>query len=150
MDLTNFAVFGLIRKRMGWLTDRQTVLAQNLANADTPNYVAKDLAEPDFRRVLEAYGINTGRPAASRAGAGAGAGGAVKLATTNPGHIRPPAPEGRVVPVGAKGGAERSPSGNDVSVEEQVSKVTETQMDYQFAANLYRKHLAMIKSVVRR
>jgi flagellar basal-body rod protein FlgB len=152
MDLSNFAVFGLIRKRMGWLTDRQTVLAQNLANADTPNYAAKDLSEPDFKRVLEAYGIGTRKPAAGLAAARAGAtaGGPVKLAATNPGHIRPPMPEGRVTPIGAKGGAERSPAGNDVSVEDQVSKVTETQMDYQLTANLYRKHLAMIKSVVRR
>jgi flagellar basal-body rod protein FlgB len=152
MDLNNFAVFGLIRKRMGWLTDRQTVLAQNLANADTPNYSAKDLSEPDFKRVLEAYGIGANKPAGGLAAArsGASAGGSVKLATTNPGHIRPPTPSARVSPLNAKGGNERAPSGNDVSVEDQVSKVTETQMDYQMTTNLYRKHLALIKSVVRR
>jgi flagellar basal-body rod protein FlgB len=145
MDLNNFTVFGLMRKRMGWLTDRQAVLAQNLANADTPNYSAKDLSEPDFKRVLENYGIG-----ASKAAGRAAAGGPVRLATTNAAHIRPPMPEARVRPLGAKGGAERSPAGNDVSVEDQISKVTETQMDYQMTANLYRKHLAMIKSVLRR
>lgn len=152
MDLSNFAVFGLIRKRMGWLTDRQTVLAQNLANADTPNYSAKDLSEPDFKRVLEAYGIGQKKaPGGLAAARGAAtAGGPVRLAATDPGHIRPPMPEARVKPVGTTGGNEKSPSGNDVSVEDQVSKVTETQMDYQLTANLYRKHLAMIKSVVRR
>ncbi|MCC7045692.1 MAG: hypothetical protein IT562_03180 [Alphaproteobacteria bacterium] len=145
MDLNNLAVFGLMRKRMAWLTDRQAVLAQNLANADTPNYASKDLAEPDFKRVLEAYGIGNGK-----AGGGAASSGPVRLAATNAGHVQPPTPEARVQRVGAKGGAERSPGGNDVSVEDQISKVTETQMDYQLTTNLYRKHLAMIKSVLRR
>lgn len=144
MDLNNFAVFGLMRKRMAWLTDRQAVLAQNLANADTPNYASKDLSAPNFKRVLEAYGIGAGKGGAAAASA------PVRLAATNAGHIQPPSPEARAQPLGVKGGAERSPAGNDVSVEDQISKITDTQMDYQMTANLYRKHLAMIKSVLRR
>lgn len=157
MDLNSFAVFGMMRKRMGWLTDRQTVLSQNIANSDTPNYQAKDLADQDFKRVLEKFGVGnkTGRIAQASASGGAAApaaasGATLKLAATNPAHIKIAAPESRARAIGPKGGAEQAPGGNDVSVEDQVSKMTETQMDYQMTTNLYRKHLAMVKSVLRR
>ncbi len=141
---------------MDWLTERQAVLAQNLANTDTPNFKAKDLVQPDFKRVLEANGV-ADRPGALRAaargaaGSGAGASGPVRLATTNAGHLARRSVEQRTVAHTAeRRNMETSPSGNDVNLEDQVSKVTETQMDYQLTANLYRKHLLMLKSVLRR
>jgi len=150
MDLNKFAVFGMMRQRMDWLTDRQAVLAQNLANVDTPNFKTKDLVQPDFKRVLEANGV-ADRPGALRA-AGAGTSGPVRLATTNPGHIghSSSAIEQRNLAHATRRDGEASPSGNDVNLEDQVSKVTETQMDYQMTASLYRKHLAMLKSVLKR
>jgi len=152
MDLNNFAVFGMMRKRMAWLTDRQVVLSQNMANADTPNYKAKDLKEQDFRRVLESFGVSdkAAAPTLRPAGTGASAQAPVRLAATNPAHITPTSPVARTKLQDPKTGVERSPSGNDVSIEDQVSKVTETQMDYQMSANLYRKHLGMLKTVLRR
>lgn len=137
---------------MDWLTERQAVLAQNLANTDTPNFKAKDLVQPDFKRVLEANGV-ADRPGALRAAAGGGAGtsGPVRLAATNPGHMARRSAELRTVAhTAARRNMETSPSGNDVNLEDQVSKVTETQMDYQLTTNLYRKHLLMLKSVLRR
>ncbi|HAF54399.1 MAG TPA: flagellar basal body rod protein FlgB [Thauera sp.] len=50
---------------------RQQLIASNIANADTPNYKAKDV---DFRAALQGA-LNTVR------------GGGVALATTQPGHI---------------------------------------------------------------
>lgn len=147
MNLNKFAVFGMMRQRMDWLTDRQAVLAQNLSNADTPNYKTRDLKQPDFKRVLEANGV-ADRPNALKAAGTSG--GPVRLATTNTGHIGRQTVEQRSVPHATKRTGEPTPSGNDVNLEDQVSKVTETQMDYQVTANLYRKHLAMLKSVLRR
>ena len=51
---------------------RAQILASNLANADTPNYKARDI---DFRAVLSA--------------AGAGQGGKLPMMATEPGHIQP-------------------------------------------------------------
>ena len=48
MNLGNLNVFSAATVKMGWLNQRQTVLAQNIANADTPNYRAKDLKAPTF------------------------------------------------------------------------------------------------------
>src|SRR5690349_5474471 len=52
MDLSRIPLFEALTKRMGWLGERQGVLAQNIANADTPGYVAKDLAPPDFSQLV--------------------------------------------------------------------------------------------------
>jgi len=143
---------------MDWLTERQAVLAQNLSNADTPGFKTKDLVQPDFKRALEASGV-ADRPNALRAAGANGAspsatamGGPVRLATTNPGHIARQSTEVRTAAhgIGRRTSNEVSPSGNDVNLEDQISKVTETQMDYQMTANLYRKHLGMLKSVLRR
>ncbi len=46
-------LFQAIAKRMSWLGQRQNVLSQNVANADTPNYVPQDLKEGPFARQLQ-------------------------------------------------------------------------------------------------
>ena len=52
MDLSRLKVLNLLTTRMNWLNERQRVLAQNVANADTPDYVARDLAQPDVKALL--------------------------------------------------------------------------------------------------
>ena len=152
MDLNSYAVFGMMRKRMTWLTDRQVVLSQNMANADTPSYKTQDLREQDFKRVLDRFGVGGkgGATGLATARSGAPAGQPVKMQATNPGHITPRMPESRTKVAGAKLGAEKSPSGNDVSVEDQTSRITDTQMDYQVTINLYRKQRSMLEAVLRR
>ena len=48
------ALFQLLSARAGFLQARHAVLAQNLANADTPRYQPQDLVEPDFEALLRA------------------------------------------------------------------------------------------------
>lgn len=48
MDLNNLTVFSLANKDMKYLTERQKILAGNVANANTPGYLAKDLKKPNF------------------------------------------------------------------------------------------------------
>ena len=48
----NFNIFAVLSKRMDWLSQRQKVLADNIANADTPNFQPRDLRADEFRRVL--------------------------------------------------------------------------------------------------
>src|SRR5919205_4638720 len=38
--------------RMAWLSEREQVLAQNVANSDTPGYTPEDLKAPTFRDLL--------------------------------------------------------------------------------------------------
>ncbi len=52
MELGKISLFGVIRKRLAWLGQRQEVVAQNIANADTPNYQARILKPFKFREMV--------------------------------------------------------------------------------------------------
>lgn len=52
MSFTDLPVFSMLRENMRWLGQRQSVLAENVANADTPGYRARDLQEQDFHAML--------------------------------------------------------------------------------------------------
>ncbi|RYG11762.1 MAG: flagellar biosynthesis protein FlgB, partial [Caulobacteraceae bacterium] len=43
MGFTDLPLLGQIKGRLSWLDERQRVIAQNVANADTPGYVGRDL-----------------------------------------------------------------------------------------------------------
>ncbi len=132
MNLSKLPFFSLLTQRMGWLSKRQEVLAQNVANADTPKYVPHDLKAMDFRRTVEA--------AQPR----------LTFATTNASHMEPTRRSPRFHDQADKASYESAPSGNSVVLEEQLMKVSETQVDYRMVTNLYQKHVAMIKAVLSR
>ena len=52
MDIQQIPLFSLLSNRMSWLSSRQSVLAENVYNADTPNYIARDLRPLDFAGIL--------------------------------------------------------------------------------------------------
>ena len=129
MDLDKLPLFKAMVRRMQWLSERQQVLAQNVANADTPNYRARDLKAPSFAELV-------GRSQAQ-----------VSLVTTNPNHLsgtRPPT----AFKTEADNSGEISPSGNNVSLEDQMLKVSGAAGDYQLTTSLYKQHLAMLKTVL--
>ena len=128
MDIGRIPLFEALGKRMAWLTQRQTVLAENVANANTPGYVAKDLKEIDFRSVL---GKSVGK---------------LQLAATQSGHILSPAQDsGATVVTEAD---DHSLDGNGVSLESQMMKVSTNAADYALATTLYKQNVDMVKSVL--
>ncbi len=131
MSLTQTPLFKLISARMSWLAQRQVVLGQNLANADTPNYRPKDLREADFARLAEGYSDRASR---------------IAVARTDPAHLEG-APPVRVGLTGREvdSNYETTPDGNAVILEEQMAKAGQTALDYQLTSNLYRKYLGMIR-----
>ena len=52
MDLQDLPLLTQLRQRMTWLNQRQDVLSQNVANADTPRFVARDLKDLDFEKSI--------------------------------------------------------------------------------------------------
>ena len=48
-------LLGLIAKRMEWLGHRQTLIAENVANADTPQYTPRDLKQAMLADLVWAY-----------------------------------------------------------------------------------------------
>src|SRR5215212_4176134 len=52
MNLDDIPLFSMLRGRLGYLNQRQQVVAQNIANADTPNYTPRDLNGFSFKSHL--------------------------------------------------------------------------------------------------
>lgn len=48
MDLNNLTVFNMAKQNMDYLSLKEKVIAGNIANASTPNYLAKDVTKPSF------------------------------------------------------------------------------------------------------
>lgn len=102
--------------------ERQAVIARNVANADTPDYRAKDIAP--FAQLM------------AEDGAG--------LQATRPGHLG--ATDGlRAQETVARGG-ERSPNGNDVSLEDEMIAAAEVRQSQQMALGIYRSVSAIMRS----
>jgi flagellar basal-body rod protein FlgB len=131
MDLNSLPLFKALTRRMAWLGERQQVLAQNVANADTPNYLPRDLKAISFRDML------------------AGKSGGLKLAATHSNHLAGIGGESKFQ-AEVQRDVDVSPSGNGVSVEDQMLKVSSTASDHQMMTELYRRHLAMLRSVLGR
>ena len=132
MDLSNLKLFALVGKRMAWLTQRQQVLAHNIANADTPGYRPYDVKKMDFSGFL--------KPVAPR----------TTLVTTSANHIEPARKPPSFRTPKDRDTYEVAPAGNAVVLEEQLVKVSETQSGYRLATNLYEKHISMIRTAIGR
>ena len=76
-----------------------------------------------------------------------GAPGGVRIEATAPGHI---ATAGGPGASGERGGVkfETRPSGNSVTLEDEMTKLADTQMDYQTVASLYTKSLSLLKIAI--
>ena len=48
MSISDLPMLSALRTRMQWHQERQRVLAENVANSDTPNFKPRDLVEPKF------------------------------------------------------------------------------------------------------
>lgn len=129
MNLPDVPLFAMLRERMSWLHQRQDVLSQNVANADTPGYVARDLKALDFADML-----NGTAPAGH-------------MVTTDIRHfaVSPAAAgfEDEATPDQAS-----NPNGNAVSLEREMVKVADTQAQFAAAANLYAKAMTLMKTAI--
>jgi flagellar basal-body rod protein FlgB len=132
MDLTKLPLFAKIAQRMNWLGERQKVLSENIANADTPNYAARDLKPQKFESLLNE---KSGR---------------VQPVATNPQHLVAAGKAGSTAAPGRGKPTETTVSGNGVSLETEIMKMSETAMDYQLISNLYRKQLGLFRTVIGR
>lgn len=100
---------------------RQEVLAANIANADTPNYKARDF---DFKAAL------------NNALEQPGGSGGLTLATTAPGHIEASAPAGLGGAIDLKYRTPAQPSLDGNTVDMNVARVEFIQNALHYQANL--------------
>lgn len=132
MAITDIPIFSMLRTRLEWAQERQRVLAENVANSDTPNYRARDLAPLKFPE-----------PAA----VGQSTVSSVTLARTENGHMALDG-SGSSFRTEAKAGYDTRPTGNAVNLEEEMMKVSANQMDYQAATVLYTRSLTLLKTAL--
>jgi flagellar basal-body rod protein FlgB len=132
MPISDIPIFSMLRTKMQWHQERQRVLAENVANADTPGFRPSDLAPVKFDQ-------KTPAPAA-----------AVALARTDAAHIAGSTSGNGAFPPDRRGLMEIRPAGNAVTLEDQMLKVAANQMDYQAATSLYGRSLGLIKTAIGR
>jgi flagellar basal-body rod protein FlgB len=130
MPISGLPILSMLRTKMQWHQERQRLLSENIANSDTPKFKPSDLTPPKF----DSSSV---------------AGPSVSLHRTSSGHLTGfSGGDGTVFQRGKPGGAETRPAGNAVSLEDEMLKVAENQMDYQAAASLYTKSLGLMKTAL--
>lgn len=127
MDLP---LFQALKSKMQWHQSRQSVLAENIANANTPGYVSKDVKSYSFQDYVGLQNV------------------AVSTSLTKAGHISGSISGNVSAKVEKLDSFEVTPDGNNVNLEEQMMKITQNQMDFQAATSLYTKGLGLIRTAL--
>lgn len=129
MPISDLPMLSMLRTKMHWHQERQQLLAQNVANSDTPNYRPVDLAPLETPR-----GPTQLPPLVLLQTSAAHLGGAIDGATQ--------------FGVNPHAGYEVRPAGNAVNLEDEMMKVAANQMDYEAATTLYTHSLNLIKTAL--
>jgi flagellar basal-body rod protein FlgB len=126
MDTNRIGLFDLAERRLAWADQRRSVLAQNIANANTPGFKPHDLKS--FAATLGGAGtVAQVRTQSNHLAAGATALGEVVDRT----HTQ-------------------SPDGNAVAMDEQLMKVADTDTMHALVTTIYRKYLGMFSMALGR
>jgi len=104
---------------------RQALVAQNIANADTPGYKARSMAT-----FAETYQDNAGR---------------MELRATRAGHLMGSSSFSLTPHIIAGAGSE-SPNGNNVSLEGEMMKATEISGHHKRALAIYQSSLGILRT----
>ena len=131
MAITDLPLFSMLRTRMQWHQERQRLLSENVANADTPNFRPRDLAPLQFDRHDADAGVD--RPRAHRS----------RAISPRRRRRRASSQTSRVRRL-----TRCAPTGNAVNLEDEMIKVAANQMDYQAATTLYTRSLGLIKTAL--
>ena len=128
MPISQIPLFSMLRTRMHWHQERQRLLAENVANADTPQFKARDLEQPALDRMQP---------------------GGLGLARTSRAHFAGPSGTADAqFQHDRRGGFEVRPGGNAVNLEDEMLKVASNQMDFQAATALYTRGLGLLKTAL--
>ena len=144
MNIDEIPLFSMLKSRLGYISQREKLIAANVANADTPGYAPKD---------LKAFTLPSGMADSGSGGAGSVA--MMQPTMTNASHMS-------LSGGGAGGGgassswkavtgadSETTLDGNKVVLEDQMAKMTEARMGYEAAIGFYQKSLETLRMAAR-
>jgi flagellar basal-body rod protein FlgB len=120
---TDIALFDVAEQKLQWLDARQSQLSQNIANADTPGYRARDVKP--FASALDQFTITPAR--------------------TSPLHL---AAYSIDLPGTVEATAERAPDGNDVALEDELTKVAQDDTSQALVGNLWTSYMGMFMTAL--
>jgi flagellar basal-body rod protein FlgB len=123
MDPTGIGLFQLAEDRLRWIDQRQALLAQNIANIDTPGYLPRDM-QP-FAAHLTAATVAVARTSLLHMAGAQDASSGVQAQVT-----------------------EKSPDGNAVDLQGQLTKVADAETAQQLVTNLYSSYMGMFRTVL--
>ncbi|MGD1035642.1 MAG: flagellar basal body rod protein FlgB [Roseiarcus sp.] len=120
-------VLQLASQSTQWLSARQSLIASNVANANTPGYRAVDL-QP-FSAVLDSTQVS--------------------MVTTNPAHMTPTQDELASARVVESDSSHETLSGNSVSLEQEMIKLGDVNRAYSMGTNIKRAIHQMMMSALK-
>ena len=124
MDPTRTGPIALAEARLHWLDARQRVLAQNVANADTPGYRPSDM-RPFAQALAGTQGV---------------------IARTDPRHLAPT----RDARTQRERRVERSMDGNGVALDREAMRIADTETAHALAVGLHRRYLGLFRTALGR
>lgn len=110
-----------LQRQLDYNAERQNVLSANVANVNTPGFVAKDLSE------------------ANESGA------ALALQTSDPSHLAGADNGPSAGTLVADGSAPAGRDGNNVSLEREMAKIMVSSVRYDAASEIVSRRLAMLR-----
>lgn len=134
MGFADIPLLSALSEKMKWHQTRQGLLAENVANAETPGYRGRDLSQFGFEEHMRNMSVSM-----------------LATTATNPAHL---------IATGSDGGGgfgarsiknfEVTPEGNGITLEDEMMKVAQNQMDYQTVTSLYTRSLRLIRTALGR
>jgi flagellar basal-body rod protein FlgB len=128
MDPTRIGLFDLAEKRLVWTAQRQSVLAANIANANTPAFQARDVQT--FESVLSGSG-------------------SIEPVRTQPAHMAGTTATGLASLITNPPKA-RALDGNTVSLDQQLTKVADTETTQALVTTIWKKYVGMFSMALGR
>jgi flagellar basal-body rod protein FlgB len=134
MNLTNIPIMAALKQRLGWLNHNQSVITENISQADTPGYRAKELDKQEFSGLVEE--LSGGKTSS------------VQMRSGNARHMDLSGGTVGNYRISEAKGREESPNGNSVVLEEEMMTLANNQMEYGMVINLYKKNLGLLKKAI--
>jgi flagellar basal-body rod protein FlgB len=133
MPLEDISTFQILKAKLDYTNERQRLIAQNVANADTPDYAPSDLKPFNFDVAIK-QAMNTG---------------AVSMVQTHPGHMSVARPKQGPWRPDVKPDTEARLDGNTVVLEDQMAKMTEARLEHDAAIAFYQQSLTLLKTAAK-
>ena len=129
MGANDSGLIALLTQKMSSLNQKQAVLAENVANVDTPGYKQLQIAPFSFGDAMRQANIG--------------------MQVTDPRHIVPASMAGVNAKTSVSKDTEVSASGNSVDMEHQMMEISKTSIDYQTVTSLYHKMTGLFKIAIK-